>query len=202
MDNKEIKAIIEALIFVSGEPITLNRIKDVIEGVDKKTLERLASELKDEFNNEYRGLQLVEIANGYQLTTRSEYANWIKKLNKIKVSTKLSKPAMETLAIIAYKQPIIKPEVEKIRGVDSGGVIKTLLERKLIKIIGRMDIVGKPMMYGTTPEFLQYFGLKDLTDLPTLKEFQELKEEEIPACLSADKVSASAEASDNQQETV
>ena len=199
MEDKEIKAIIEALIFVSGEPITLNRIKDVIEGVDKKTLERLASELKDEFNNEYRGLQLVEIANGYQLTTRSEYANWIKKLNKIKVLTKLSKPAMETLAIIAYKQPIIKPEVEKIRGVDSGGVIKTLLERKLIKIIGRMDIVGKPMMYGTTPEFLQYFGLKDLTDLPTLKEFQELKEEEIPACLSADKVSASAEASDNQQ---
>lgn len=192
MEDKEIKAIIEALIFVSGEPITLNRIKDVIEGVDKKTLERLASELKDEFNNEYRGLQLVEIANGYQLTTRSEYANWIKKLNKIKVLTKLSKPAMETLAIIAYKQPIIKPEVEKIRGVDSGGVIKTLLERKLIKIIGRMDIVGKPMMYGTTPEFLQYFGLKDLTDLPTLKEFQELKEEEIP-------VTASAEASNNQQ---
>lgn len=195
MDDKEIKAIIEALIFVSGEPITLNRIRDVIEGVDKKTLERLASELKDEFNKEYRGLQLVEIANGYQLTTRSEYANWIKKLNKIKVSTKLSKPAMETLAIIAYKQPIIKPEVEKIRGVDSGGVIKTLLERKLIKIIGRMDIVGKPMMYGTTPEFLQYFGLKDLTDLPTLREFQELKEEEVP-------VTASAETSDNQQETV
>ena len=195
MDDKEIKAIIEALIFVSGEPITLNRIRDVIEGVDKKTLERLASELKDEFNKEYRGLQLVEIANGYQLTTRSEYANWIKKLNKIKVSTKLSKPAMETLAIIAYKQPIIKPEVEKIRGVDSGGVIKTLLERKLIKIIGRMDIVGKPMMYGTTSEFLQYFGLKDLTDLPTLREFQELKEEEVP-------VTASAEASDNQGETV
>lgn len=195
MDDKEIKAIIEALIFVSGEPITLNRIRDVIEGVDKKILERLASELKDEFNKEYRGLQLVEIANGYQLTTRSEYANWIKKLNKIKVSTKLSKPAMETLAIIAYKQPIIKPEVEKIRGVDSGGVIKTLLERKLIKIIGRMDIVGKPMMYGTTSEFLQYFGLKDLTDLPTLREFQELKEEEVP-------VTASAEASDNQGETV
>lgn len=195
MDDKEIKAIIEALIFVSGEPITLNRIRDVIEGVDKKTLERLASELKDEFNREHSGLQLVEIANGYQLTTRSEYANWIKKLNKIKVSTKLSKPAMETLAIIAYKQPIIKPEVEKIRGVDSGGVIKTLLERKLIKIIGRMDIVGKPMMYGTTPEFLQYFGLKDLTDLPTLREFQELKEEEVP-------VTASAETSDNQQETV
>ena len=195
MDEKEIKAIIEALIFVSGEPITLNRLKDVIEGVDKKSLERLASELKDEFNKEYRGLQLVEIANGYQLTTRSEYANWVKKLNKIKVSTKLSKPAMETLAIIAYKQPIIKPEVEKIRGVDSGGVIKTLLERKLIKIIGRMDIVGKPMMYGTTPEFLQYFGLKDLTDLPTLKEFQELKEEEVS-------VAASAEAPDNQQETV
>ncbi|MEK6677848.1 MAG: SMC-Scp complex subunit ScpB [Nitrospirota bacterium] len=195
MDDKEIKAIIEALIFVSGEPITLNRIRDVIEGVDKKTLERLASELKDEFNREHSGLQLVEIANGYQLTTRSEYANWIKKLNKIKVSTKLSKPAMETLAIIAYKQPIIKPEVEKIRGVDSGGVIKTLLERKLIKIIGRMDIVGKPMMYGTTSEFLQYFGLKDLTDLPTLREFQELKEEEVP-------VTASAETSDNQQETV
>lgn len=195
MDDKEIKAIIEALIFVSGEPITLNRMRDVIEGTDKKGIERLASELKDEFNREHSGLQLVEVANGYQLTTRPEYVSWIKKLNKIKVSTKLSKPAMETLAIIAYKQPIIKPEVEKIRGVDSGGVIKTLLERKLIKIVGRMDIVGKPMMYGTTPEFLQYFGLKDLTDLPTLREFQELKEEEIP-------VTASAEVSDNQQETV
>ncbi|MBI5181972.1 MAG: SMC-Scp complex subunit ScpB, partial [Nitrospirae bacterium] len=89
------------------------------------------------------------------------------------------KPALETLAIIAYKQPIIRPEIEKIRGVDSGGVIKTLLERKIIKIIGRMDIVGKPILYGTTPEFLQYFGLKDLTDLPTLKEFEELRDEEI-----------------------
>lgn len=179
MDSKEIKAIMEALIFVSGEPITLNRIKDVIDGADKKTLERLASELKDEFNREHNGLQLVEVANGYQLTTRPEYAPWIKKLNKIKLASKLSKPALETLAIIAYKQPIIRPEIEKIRGVDSGGVIKTLLERKIIKIIGRMDIVGKPILYSTTPEFLQYFGLKDLSDLPTLKEFHELKEEEL-----------------------
>jgi segregation and condensation protein B len=178
MDDKEIKAIIEALIFVSGEPITLNRIKDVIDGADKKTIETLASELKDEFNKEHNGLQLVEVANGYQLTTRPEYAPWIKKLNKIKLASKLSKPALETLAIIAYKQPIIRPEIEKIRGVDSGGVIKTLLERKIIKIIGRMDIVGKPILYSTTPEFLQYFGLKDLSDLPTLKEFHELKEEE------------------------
>lgn len=178
MDDKEIKAIMEALIFVSGEPITLNRIKDVIDGADKKTIETLASELKDEFNREHNGLQLVEVANGYQLTTRPEYALWIKKLNKIKLASKLSKPALETLAIIAYKQPIIRPEIEKIRGVDSGGVIKTLLERKIIKIVGRMDIVGKPILYGTTPEFLQYFGLKDLSDLPTLKEFHELKEEE------------------------
>ena len=115
MDDKEIKAIIEALIFVSGEPITLNRIKDVIDGADKKTIETLASELKDEFNKEHNGLQLVEVANGYQLTTRPEYAPWIKKLNKIKLASKLSKPALETLAIIAYKQPIIRPEIEKIR---------------------------------------------------------------------------------------
>lgn len=179
MDEKEIKAIMEALIFVSGEPIALNRIKDVIDVVDKKSLERIASELKDEFNKEHNGLQLIEVANGYKLTTRPEYAPWIKKLNKIKLASKLSKPALETLAIIAYKQPIIRPEIEKIRGVDSGGVIKTLLERKVIKIVGRMDIVGKPILYGTTPEFLQYFGLKDLSDLPTLKEFHELRDEEI-----------------------
>ena len=124
------------------------------------------------------GLRIVEVAGGYQIASRPELAQWIKRLKKVKQSSRLSKPSLETLAIVAYKQPIVKAEIEDIRGVDSSGVLKGLLDKHMIKIIGRKDVAGRPILYATTKEFLQYFGLRDISDLPTLKEFTELMPEE------------------------
>jgi len=123
-----------------------------------------------EYRERNAGLLIVEIANGYQMVTNSEYADWVRKFKSTQVSSKLSMPALETLAIIAYRQPIIRAEVEQIRGVNSDSAIKTLYEKRLIKIMGRKEAPGRPFLYGTTREFLQYFGLKDLTELPTLKD--------------------------------
>lgn len=178
MEDHEIKPIMEALMFVSGDPISIDRLHDVLAEVEKPRLRALLEELKAEYAQSNRGLQIVEVAGGYQITTRIEMAPWIKEMEKVKAATRLSKPGLETLAIIAYKQPVTRAEIEQIRGVDAAGVLKTLMERKVIKIVGRKEVAGRPMMYGTTREFLQYFGLSDLTGLPTLKEFSEVAEAE------------------------
>lgn len=177
MDDKEIKGIIEALLFVSGEPLSADRVKGVLEEIDKGKIKSLLWELQHEYEMRLSGLRIAEVAGGFQIVTRPELAQWIKKLKKVKQSGRLSRPSLETLAIIAYKQPIVKAEIEDIRGVDSTGVLKGLLDKRLIKIIGRKDVPGKPILYATTKEFLQYFGLKDVSDLPTLKEFTDLMEE-------------------------
>lgn len=173
MEDGELKAILEALIFAAEAPLSVERIKEVLEDVPKKDLQRLIAELAGEYSNACRGFTLVEVAEGWQFRTRPEYAAWIKKLRKTKAFS-LSQAALETLAIIAYKQPVIRLEIEKIRGVDSGGVLRTLLEKKLIRILGRKDIPGRPLVYGTSRHFLELFGLKDLTSLPTLKEMESL----------------------------
>jgi len=178
MEDHEIKPIIEALMFVSGDPISIDRLHDVLTEVDKPRLKALLEELKVDYAQSNRGLQVVEVAGGYQITTRVEMAPWIKEMEKVKAAARLSKPGLETLAIIAYKQPVTRAEIEQIRGVDAAGVLKTLMERKLVKIVGRKEVAGRPMMYGTTREFLQYFGLPDLTGLPTLKEFSEVVDAE------------------------
>jgi segregation and condensation protein B len=178
MEEHELKPIIEALLFVSGDPISIDRLREVIGGVNKRQIELALEGLKKEYAESNRGLQVVEIAGGYQLSTRIEMAPWIKEMEKIKAASRLSKPGLETLAIIAYKQPATRSEIEMIRGVDVAGVLKTLMERKLVKIVGRKEVAGRPMMYGTTREFLQYFGLSDLTGLPTLKEFSEVADAE------------------------
>jgi len=151
--------------------------------VTKKDLQRLIAEMMAEYSLPQRGITLVEVAEGYQFRTRPEYADWVKKLKKTKPFA-LSQPALETLAIIAYKQPIVRSEVERIRGVDAGGVLHTLLEKKLIKILGRKDVPGKPLVYGTSRRFLEMFGLKDLSSLPTLKDLALLGspagEEQLP----------------------
>lgn len=169
MEIKEKKSLIEALLFVSGEPLTLADLKN---GTDlpETELKQLLDEMMAEYINRDGGMLIAEIANGYQMATNPNYAAWIKKFKNTASTGKLSMPALETLAIIAYKQPIIKAELEQIRGVNSDGVIKTLLDRRLIKIMGRKEVPGKPLLYGTTREFLQYFGLKDLTELPTISE--------------------------------
>lgn len=172
MEIHELKQIIESLLFVATEPLAADRIKEVT-GMERKTVLEALNELMGDFESDSHGIQIAEIAGGYQMVTRSENSPWIKKFLTVKTTGRLSKPGLETLAIIAYKQPIIRTEIETIRGVDCGGVVKTLLERRMVKIVGRKEMPGKPMLYGTTKEFLEYFGLNNLSELPTLKEFKE-----------------------------
>lgn len=177
MERSQIKPILESLIFVSEEPITLDLMTMVFgeQGVDKAEIREVIEELKNDWNNNpERGIYLMEVAGGYQLRTKPVMAEWIKKMNVPK-PVRLSQASMETLAIVAYRQPIMRSGVEEIRGVDSGGVLKTLLERGLIRIIGKSDEVGNPLLYGTTKVFLEMFGLNNLKDLPTLKEIEDLE---------------------------
>jgi segregation and condensation protein B len=176
MEEHELTAVLEALLFVAGEPMSLDKLAEVLEGTDTGRIREALDRLRQNYDDAGRGLQIVEVAGGYQIATRSECAPWIKALEKIKTATRLSRSGLETLAIVAYKQPATRGEIEAIRGVDSAGVLKTLLERRVVKIVGRREGLGRPMLYGTTREFLHYFGLKDLAELPALKEFKEVAE--------------------------
>ncbi len=175
---QELKAIVEAVLFVSHEPVSLDRLRSVLEGASKADIQEAVRVLQEDYREEGRGLQLVELAGGYQLVTRPELAPWLKRLERAKQAPKLSRSALESLAIIAYKQPIVRAEIEQIRGVEVSGVLRTLLERKLIRIVGRKDEPGRPILYGTTKYFLQHFGLRDLSELPPLHEFKELGQSE------------------------
>jgi len=172
MEFSRLKAAVEALLYVSDEPLSVKRIKETVgdEAEAAEIREAMLSIVAD-FDSEGRGVKIVELAGGYQIVTRPEFALYVKKLQKIR-PPKLSAQALETLAIIAYRQPIIRAEIEAIRGVNADGVIKTLLERRLIKIAGRQDVPGRPIMFSTTAEFLRYFGLKDLSSLPSLRELE------------------------------
>jgi len=176
---QEIRAVLEALIFASPQPLTLRQIDQVLEGVPKPAWTAALDQIREDYAREGRGLQLVEVAGGYQITTRPEYNDWVRELLDPKIPTRLSVQALETLAVIAYKQPTTLPEVIALRGVKSGGVIKTLLEKRLIRITGRKEVVGRPMLYGTTKQFLLHFGLKDLSELPEIEEFADVLGEEI-----------------------
>ncbi len=175
MDDQQLKRALEALLFISGSPLTLERLKGIFEDVEQERIAAQLQELTRDYEARSAGIMLVEVANGWQIATCPEEAGWIRKFKTVKVSTKLSRPALETLAIVAYKQPVTRTEIEAIRGVNIGGIVRNLMERRLVKIVGKKDVPGKPMLYGTTADFLQYFGLKDLSSLPTLKEFQELE---------------------------
>ncbi len=192
MDNQNLSAIIEALIFAAEVPLTLEKIREILD-LPKKEIQGILDQLQAEYDMQSRGFTLVEVAEGWQFRTRPEYAHWVRKLKKTKTFA-LSQPALETLAVIAYRQPVMRSEIEKIRGVDSCGVLRTLLEKKLIKIFGRKDIPGRPLVYGTTRYFLEVFGLKDLTGLPTLKEIESLGVGEKDKILLAD----GAPAKDNE----
>lgn len=171
-----LKGIVEAILFASGEPLSVDRLLGVVEGVSRPELLSALRALQADYAAEGRGLQVVEVAGGFQVATRPDCAPWIKRLERAKAGARLSRSAMETLAMIAYKQPLVRAEIEQIRGVDTAGVLKTLLERRLIRIVGRKDIPGRPIMYGTTKQFLQAFGLKDLGGLPALRDIKDLKE--------------------------
>ncbi len=172
MERSEIKAIVENILLAADEPVTSERLAaTVINGMPSSDFESILEELKEDYSE--RNLQIVEVAEGFLLATRKEYSDWIRKFYKSDKTARLSQPALDTLSIIAYKQPITRAEVEEIRGIDSSGVVKTLLEKKIIAPAGRKQVIGRPMMYKTTQKFLEYFGLKDLGDLPTLDDLKE-----------------------------
>ncbi len=174
--ERELRGIVESLLFVSPEPLSVQRLVAIMGDVTKSDVAQALRGLGEELEQEGRGVRLVEIAGGFRLVTKQEYATWIKRLDKTKSAAKLSRSALESLAIIAYKQPIVRSEIEEIRGVETSGVVRTLLERKLVRIVGRKEVPGRPIMYGTTKFFLEHFGLNDLTQLPPLREFTELGE--------------------------
>lgn len=180
MEFNQLRSVVEALLFASDTPVSLNRLC-TLTGIDSTTVQRAMHRLNEEYEETGRVFVISEVAGGFQMITRVEYAPWVKHLFRGRMETKLSSAALETLAIIAYKQPIMRADIEAIRGVNVGGVLATLLERRLIQIMGRAVAVGRPLLYGTTRRFLQYFGLKTLDDLPKTGEIQELlgpKEEE------------------------
>ncbi len=172
--EQDLKGIIEALLFVSRDPLTLEKITAVLAGPSKETVQHAMKALRHGYDREDRGMHIAELAGGYLMMTQPDCAPWIAKLNAIKASAKVSRSALETLAVIAYRQPIVRADIERLRGVETSGVLRTLLDQKLIRIVGRKDIPGRPILYGTSKTFLRKFGLRDLRDLPPLREFNEL----------------------------
>ncbi len=175
-DKSQIRSIVEALLFVADRPLSIEQIKAVIE-VDKSDIKSNIDELKREYEEKH-SFRIREVAGGYQLVTDPVYASWLRKFFQDGRKGRLSKAALETLAIVSYRQPITKPEIAQIRGVDVDGVMRKLLEKGLVKIVGRKDVIGKPLMYATTKRFLEYFGLNSLEELPDLDEFVEMEQED------------------------
>ena len=193
MDN--IPAVIEALIFASESPLPLEKICAVLDGVDKTEVKDALDNLITAYEERQSGISIQEVAGGFQFRTRPELALWIKKLKGTRPGS-LSPAALETLAIVAYRQPIVKAEIETVRGVDVSAPLKGLLEKKLIRIMGRKDAPGKPIIYGTTKKFLEVFNLKELTDLPTMRELTEITEQQSALDLET------AEENAGEQETI
>lgn len=177
------KAALEALLFVSEKPLLIEQLKGVLEGLEAAQIRELLSDLKRDYENGARGLRIEEVAGGFQMVTSADAADTLKKFYKQRDMKALSKPALETLAIIAYKQPLTRLDIESLRGVNVDGVMKSLLEKNLIRITGRKDIIGRPFVYGTTRQFLEYFGLNSLSDLPKIEDFA--KDAESAAALLA-----------------
>jgi len=171
---EELKPIIESLIFVSEEPMSIRQLVAILEGESAEDIEAACEELGREFTERGSGLELRQVAGGYRLATRVEFSEYVRRYLKAQPSARLSLAALETLAVIAYKQPITIPEILEIRGVTSTSAIKTLLDRRLIVAKGHKQVVGRPMMYGTSKEFLIHFGLNDLSELPNLEDFEDL----------------------------
>ena len=165
---------LESVLFAADRPLTLRQLADLLGETDVIQLRSLIMQIESDFQT--RGMQLHSVAGGYQFRTHPDSAFWVQKLLQQK-PVRLSRPQLETLAICAYRQPITRPEIDEIRGVDSGGTLKTLLERQLVRILGKKEEPGRPLLYGTTKEFLEFFNLAELKDLPTLREFHELSDE-------------------------
>jgi len=174
MEDRE-KALIEAMLFASSRPLGIDTIQDIT-GLDKESVREILNVLAQEYEGQGRGMMLKEVAAGFQLRTPPEFSEEIGKMHQARPRRRLSRSALETLAIIAYRQPVTRTEIEQIRGVDSGAVMKTLMSQDMIRILGRKEAPGRPMLYGTTRMFLEYFELRDLESLPTLEEITDLGE--------------------------
>lgn len=184
LETDDLKKIIETLLFITDRPVKPGRIADVVEMADARRVREIIRELQEEYASQGRAVQIVELGGGFQMSTKPEYGRWVRRLYNEKMTTKLSNAALETLAIVAYKQPITRAEMEAIRGVDVAGPLERLLERALVRVVGKKDTVGRPMVYGTTDEFLRMFGLNKISELPDLQVFAAKtlheKQEDLP----------------------
>ncbi|HYD46923.1 MAG TPA: SMC-Scp complex subunit ScpB, partial [Terriglobales bacterium] len=203
-DGTKLARIIESVLFAAGAPLTIKRISDILggprRGPSNKEIAAALAQLEREYAPGQRGIQMVQVAGGYQLRTARENAEWVRSVFRER-PTRLGRAQMETLAIIAYRQPVTRAEIEAIRGVDADSAVTNLLGRRLIKIAGRKEAVGRPLLYATTPEFLEAFGLKDLAELPSLKELGPVTDEEaIQRAIEANLEVAPAADSDDSTE--
>lgn len=178
MSPEQLKQIVEALIFASDTPLADKQIKEYVEEVELDDIHQAVDSLNWGYQQEGHAFQIVKIAGGYQMVSHDSFAPWLKRLYQGRLKSRLSQAAVETLSVIAFKQPVSRTEIDAIRGVNSDGVLRTLLERKLVAITGRADGPGRPLIYGTTKEFLRYFGVNDIADLPKPREIEELLKEE------------------------
>ena len=184
LESEDLQKIIETLLFITDRPVKVSRLVDVIENTTAKEVREAITKLQDMYTVRGSAIQILEVAGGYQMCTKPEYGRWVRRLYNEKMTTRLSNAALETLAIIAYKQPLTRAEMEAIRGVDVAGPLEKLLDRGLVRVVGRKDTIGHPMVYGTTDEFLRMFGLNKVSELPDLQVFAaknlEEKQEDLP----------------------
>ena len=204
-EDAQLRAVLEAIVYITEEPLTLSQIATAL-GQPRERVQALLDELVAEYDKPEHGVTMREVAGGYKLTTKPEHHETVRNfVRSLKPPLKLSLPALETLAVIAYKQPVTAPEIMEIRGVQGAGVLKTLLDRKLIAAAGRKNVIGKPILYKTTKDFMVQFGLKDLSELPSLKEFEEIRRMAIdgdapePAAEAAPEAAPSEPPTDTEQ---
>ena len=205
---EDLENIVESLLFVTDEPLTIDRLKKILDFTGTSEIQQVLNNLKDYYENRKGGFYLSEVAGGYQFRTRFEYMEWLKRLIQPH-PLRLSKPALETLATIAYKQPVMRSDIEHIRGVDCGGILRMLMKRKLVRVLGRKEIPGRPLIYATTKQFLEIFELKDLKDLPTPQEIQELQgmiaeqseDTEPDSMTENENINSTSPNSDNEKDT-
>jgi len=184
VERDEKKRVLEALILAAPEPVPAARLGDILPHASAREVRALVEELNREYTEQDRAFEIWEVAGGYQVRTRPEYAGYLQQLHTLR-PVRLSAAALETLAVVAYRQPVTRAEVEHVRGVDAGATLRSLVERKLVRIAGHREVPGRPMLYATTRRFLEVFGLKGLEDLPTLRDLEELGGDEMLAALAA-----------------
>jgi segregation and condensation protein B len=194
LSDETLKAVIEGILYVAPEPVTLDAIVKSLDGEERERVKAMLQALAEDYERAEHGIQIRQIAGGYKFSTKPEHHEVLRKFVKsLKPPIRLSRQALETLAVIAYRQPVTLPEIDAIRGVDCGGVIHTLLEKKLVVTAGRKNVVGRPILYRTSRDFLVHFGLKDVSELPSLKEFEEMARQALGSELTLMEMGATSE---------